>query len=239
MKTFDVYEHDVAAYINNLDIAVTAERPKVSTKFSDILLTLGDINTWLEVKMNHTDNLANPRIFFDGQKWDTTYTMKSAKKAVDIMNKSSKAKDFINAIAKFSGIKNLKIPTTKTGLKDKNAVPLAVMKEFFAQPGINRYITSIPDVDLGSIIRDHYLNNKAEPAYYMQAGDDFYMIDSKNPFNVPSDVPLLEGSGPFKVRVATRSSYCEVQAEIKITHMPPSPYSLKPGTNKKNPFLGM
>jgi hypothetical protein len=72
----------------------------------------------------------------------------------------------------------------------------------------------------------------------MQAGDDFYMISKKDPLGIGSHrLPVLSGFGDFKVRVATRSDFYEVQAEIKITKMPNSDYSLKPGTRKKNPFL--
>lgn len=236
----DKYEKEVADNINKMNKGVKAERPRVSTKYSDVLITLdGGEQSWLEVKMNHTDNLANPRIFYDGSKWDTTYSMQAAKKAVDIMNKSQDAKNFIKAIAEFAEITRPQIPTTKTGLKKPQAVPLAKMKEFFSQPGINRYITALPNVDLGAVVTDHYLNNKAEPAYYMQAGDDFYMVGNTNPLKLPNDIPKLSGTGPFKVRVATRSAYYEVQAEIKIAKMPDSKYSLKPGTRKKNPFKGL
>ena len=232
----DRYEKDVADYINNTK-GWSAERPKVSTKYSDVLVKSDDgEQSWLEVKMNHTDNLANPRIFFDGKKWATTYTMKSAHKAVEIMNNSDNAKTFMKGIAEFSGIKNPKIPTTKTGLKDKDAVPLSVMKEYFSQPGINRYLESIPNVNLGEVITDHYLNNKAEPAYYMQAGDDFYMVGNMNPLKLKGNIPKLSGIGAFKVRVATRSQYYEVQAELKIMKMPDSKYSLKPKSRKKNPL---
>lgn len=237
-KRADQYEKDVADYLNGMD-GLTAERPRVSTKYSDVLVTLdGGEQSWVEVKMNHTDNLSNPRIFYDGRRWDTTYTMKAAKRSVEIMNDSEDAKTFIEAISDFSGIKNPHIPTTKRGLKHSKAIPLSVMKEYFAQPGINRYLTSLPNVNLGEVITDHYLNNKAEPAYYMQAGDDFYMVGGTNPLKLPRDIPKLSGTGPFKIRVATRSAYYEVQAELKIAKMPDSPYSIKPGTRKKNPFKG-
>jgi len=238
-KASDKYEKEIADFINKMGGQFTAERPKVSTKYSDVLVSSeGGEQSWLEVKMNHTDNLANPRIFYDGRKWDTTYTMQSAHKAVELMNKSASAKQFIKSIAEFSGIKTPKIPTTKGGMKDKNAVPLNVMKEFFAQPGINRYLHSEADVDLGAVITDHYLNNKAEPAFYMQAGDDFYLVGRTNPLKLKGagSIPLLSGRGAFKVRVATRSSYYEVQAELKIIKMPDSKYSLKPKSTKKNPF---
>ena len=231
----DQYEKNVADYINTLK-GINAERPKVSAKYADVRLKRGGTTTWLEVKMNHTDNLSNPRIFFDGSKWNTTYDTPAAKFAVKNINKSKQAKDFIAAIAKFSGIKNPKIPTTKSGLKDPNAIPLDVMKKYFSQSGINRYIMSIDDVNLGKLVTDHYLLGKAEPAQYMQAADDFYMIGKSNPLKVPNNVPVLSGTGPFKIRIATRSQFYEVQAEVKITKMPSSKYSLKPGSKKKNPF---
>jgi hypothetical protein len=72
----------------------------------------------------------------------------------------------------------------------------------------------------------------------MQAGDDFYLISKTNPLKL-TGVPLLSGSGDFKVRVATRSEFYEVQAEIKIKKMPNSKYSVAPGTKKTNPFMNM
>jgi hypothetical protein len=230
----DRYEEEVASFINGLP-GMTAERPKVSSAYSDVRLTKDGNVTWLEVKMNHTDNLSNPRVFFD-KEWKTTYTTPAAAFMVKELNKSKEAVAFVKAIGEFAGIKNPKIPTSKSGLKDPKAIPLDVMKAFFAQPGVNRYIMSVDNVDLGKLVTDHYLKGKAEPAHYMQAADDFYKIGKTNPFKVPSGVPILSGTGPLKVRVSTRSSFYEVQAEIKIQHMPSSKFSLMPGTKKKNPF---
>jgi len=59
----DRYEKDVADTLNKIK-DVTAERPKVSTAYADIRVTAQNGNTsWIEVKMNHTDNLGNPRVF--------------------------------------------------------------------------------------------------------------------------------------------------------------------------------
>ena len=157
------------------------------------------------------------------------------------MNKSAQAKKFIKDFAKFSGIpeKQIKIPTTKSGLKEPGAVPLAVMKAYFDTPGVNRYIANEEGQDLGALVTEHYTIGKTEPAYYMQAGDDFYRISNKNPLKMDTKIPLLKGTGDFKVRVATRSEFYEVQAEIKIDEMPDSKYSVAPGTKKLNPFLTM
>lgn len=237
----DAYEASVAKNINSIP-GVVAKRPPGDTALSDVLIEQYNrkkVHEWVEVKMNHTDNLSNPRVFYDKGKWQTTYKTPAAKAAVDILNKSKQAQDFIKNISKFSGIpvKQIKIPTSKTGLKEEGAVPLKVMKMYFDQPGINRYIANQEKYNLGKLVTEHYTKGKKEPAYYMQAADDFYLISKTNPLDLHSDIPVLSGVGDFKVRVSTRSEFYEVQAEIKITNMPNSKYSVKPGTKKKNPFL--
>lgn len=233
----DKYERDVAMHINNMR-GITAERPSVGTDYPDVKLTIERMSTWLEVKMSHTDNLSNPRVFYKNGKWQTTYKTPAALEAVSILNESPQTRDFLDKLSKFSGIplKDIKIPTTKGGLKEPGAVPLAVMKMYFQQPGVNRYIANKENFNLGKVVTDHYTIGKTEPAYYMQAGDDFYKISNKNPFKLNGNIPLLTGKGDFKVRVSTRSDFYEVQAEIKIMDMPNSKYSVKPGTKKLNPF---
>lgn len=234
----DKYEKDVAANINSIP-GVKAERPSVGVDYPDVRVQYNNQKTWVEVKMNHTDNLSNPRVFYKNGKWQTTYKTPAAAAAVDILNQSTQTKQFLQDIAKFSGIPlaQLKIPTTKGGLNEPGAVPLAVMKMYFDQPRVNRYIANKENFDLGQVVTEHYTVGKTEPAYYMQAGDDFYKISNKDPLNIGDKLPLLKGMGDFKVRIATRSEFYEVQAEIKIKEMPSSKYSLKPNTNKLNPFL--
>ena len=172
-------------------------------------------------------------------KWKTTYTTPAAKQAVDILNASPFSRQFINNISSFSGIPayKIKLPTTKSGLKEDGAVPLDVMKQYFSQPNVNRYIANQENYNLGKLVTEHYTEGKKEPAYYMQAGDDFYLISKADPLKLGYRIPTLSGFGDFKVRVSTRSEFYEIQAEIKITKMPNSDFSLKPGTRKKNPFL--
>lgn len=236
----DKFEKDVAEEVNRIP-GITASRPSVGTDYSDVKVQYKNIKTWLEVKMSHKDNLSNPRVFYEDGKWQTTYKTPAAKAAVDILNNSKQAKQFIKDISEYSGIplKQIKIPTTKSGLKEPGAVPLHVMKSFFDRPGVNRYIANEEGQDLGALVTEHYTIGKAEPAYYMQAGDDFYRISNKNPLKLDAKIPLLKGKGDFKVRVATRSEFYEVQAEIKIDEMPNSKYSVAPNTKKLNPFLTM
>jgi len=238
----DKYEKDVADNINSIP-GVTATRPPGATDLSDVKITSYNNRridkVWVEVKMSHTDNLSNPRVFYSDGKWQSTYKTPAAAEAVKILNSSAKAKQFIKDISKYSGIpeKVIKIPTSKGGLNEPGAVPLHVMKSYFSQSNVNRYIANEPGMNLGALVTRHYLEGKREPAYYMQAGDDFYMIGKGNPLGLNTAIPVLSGEGDFKVRVSTRSQFYEVQAEIKITKMPDSKYSVKPGTAKKNPFL--
>lgn len=239
----DLFEANVAKAINKV-AGISAVRPTADTALSDVLIKKFNNKAlskpvWVEVKMNHTDNLSNPRVFYAKGKWQTTYKTPAAKAAVDILNASGEAKKFITSIAKYSGIPISKIivPTNKGMLSDPNAVPLEVMRSYFEKPGVNRYIANQQNYNLGKLVTDHYTIGKKEPAYYMQAGDDFYLISKANPLGLSKDIPVLSGRGDFKVRVATRSEFYEVQAEIKIKNMPHSSFSVKPGTAKKNPFL--
>jgi hypothetical protein len=232
----DAFEKAVATNIDSFP-GVEASRPPGNTKLSDVLITK-PARAWLEVKMNHTDNLSNARVYYKDGSWQTTYTTPAARAATNILNSSKDAKNFIAGISKFSGIpmRSIKIPTTLGGLSEEGAVPLHTMKAYFNQPGVNRYIANEENYNLGKLVTEHYTEGKLEPAHYMQAGDDFYLISSKNPLRLPTSIPLLEGNGNFKVRVSTRSRFYEVQTEIKIVKMPYSKYSVAPGTSKLNPF---
>ena len=139
----DKYEKDVATNVNKIP-GVKAVRPPGDTAYADVKITYNKVSHWMEVKMNHTDNLSNPRVYYENGKWKTTYKTPSAKAAVDILNSDPKTKIFLKSISAFSGIpfKSLKIPTTKGGLKEEGAVPLEVMKRFFDQPNVNRYIAN-------------------------------------------------------------------------------------------------
>lgn len=233
----DKYERDVASYINSLP-GVKAERPVVGTDYPDVLVEYNGKKTFIEVKMSHTDNLSNPRLYFANGKWQSSYQTPVARYAEDILNNSFEAKKFLDNISKYSGIPQqyLKIPTTRSGIKEEGAVPLHIMKDFFNKYSINKYIANKANQDLGKIVTEHYTAGKTKPANYLQAGDDFYRIGKEDPFNLGLKIPELKGNGDFKVRISTRSEFYEIQAEVKIKTMPYSPYSLKPGTRKLNPF---
>jgi hypothetical protein len=233
----DQYEVAVARWINRTSEEIAAVRPKVSVAFSDIYLTKpGYESVWLEVKTDHTDNLSNPRVFFDKQ-WQTNYVSLSAKVTVDILNTQRETREFIRTLSEFAEIplEQLKIPTSKAQFKGApGVVPIDVLKEYFEVIASNRYIANVVNYDIGALITADYAERNV---HYMQAGDDFYIIGETNPFSLPDDIPIIEGTGDFKIRISTRADFSEVQAELKLASLPRSQYSCKPNTEKLNPFI--
>lgn len=63
---------------------------------------------------------------------------------------------------------------------------------------------------LEKVLAKHYLEGKAEPAQYIQIGDNFFLLD---PLNNPlgfEDVPTIKGNGMLNVRFTTRSEFYEI-----------------------------
>tara|TARA_B100000676_G_scaffold235550_1_gene235292 strand:- start:273 stop:1025 length:753 start_codon:yes stop_codon:yes gene_type:complete len=241
----ELYEIDVAREIDNgLPEGFNATRPKVSSKYSDILIT-GPSSTWVEVKMNHTDNLHNIRYFYDDGMWQVKPDAKS--RATDALlkeiNKSPNIKDWVADIKKYMAEKysfdpdKLSMYSTKTERSQPHSVSPEQMKEYLAtQPTKN--IGETINVDIGYIATLHYNFGKAEPAYYMQTGDDFYRIGGKDPLGLGNEIPLFKtGSNRIMLRVGSRTGNFELQSELKAKSVSrSSKYSVAPGTKKLNPF---
>lgn len=239
----DYYEVAVADGIDALP-GVDAIRPSASTKYADVYITMGNKKSWLEVKMNHTDNLGNTRVSYVDGKWTAAAPLDPVKNfAIEYLTKDLETQRFLKDIANFAGIpdwKNMTVPSTQGFLKNKNAVSYEKMKEYMSKR--TQYILDVKNVDLGVLVTRHYLEAKKEPAHYMQAGDDFYLIGKANPLGLPRDIPELGRPGvcmgSFRMRIGIRGSkpFYEIQPEIKILNMPKSPYSALPSSKKKNPF---
>lgn len=207
-----------------------------NTKYSDIFVSSGNKQAWIEVKMNHSDNLPNPRFFYDGKSWGSTYDTPAAKIMVKLLNESPESKKFIGEIKAFTKIKS---PKMGSGFdkNDPSYVGLDKLRKFFAGKN-DQYFFRKEGVDVAKIVAAHYTSGKAEPAQYIQTGDDFYLFGPSNPMGLPAGIPVLKGKGAVKARFSMRSSAYEIQAEIKfdtktIQH---SAYSILPGSKKKNPF---
>jgi len=243
----DAFEQSVATSINSQfkNKGITAVRPPADTSLPDVLVSVSDVgDSFIEVKMSHTDNLANPRVFYDGSKWVTTYKTPVAKYAVDLLNSSDQAAAFINDLKKFVRKDTIKLSTTRAGIREKGTVTLDQMVKFVTKRG-SRYVVTEPDVNLGKLVTQHYTQGKSQAAHYLQAKDDFYMIGNADALGLNSanggKIPTLSGTGEFKVRVSTRSEFYEIQTELKIKHYDPasSPYSVLKGSKKINPFTAL
>ncbi len=270
MKPSDQYELDVAAYIDKSGVkGLSAERPKVSTSFSDVRIVYNrpaqkassgkpakkavSVKTWLEVKMNHTDNLMNLRLSYVGGAWkiesEDSATSPGAISLANEINNDPQAKAWLQALrdwltnnkkanTRFTGDPdNFTLFSTKTRRKgDPNTVSPETMKLFLSTRP-NKNICSIADFDIGKIVTLHYLKGKAEPAHYMSAGDDFYRLGRSNPLKIPN-VPEFAGRNRLVFRVGDRTGNFELQPEVKLlsSQARHSIYSVKPKTGKKNPF---
>jgi hypothetical protein len=224
------------------DMGYDASRPKVDSTYSDVLVKYKGKKVWIEVKMNHTDNLGNTRASWDGKNWVSAPEkrgplagkMGPLKVYIAKMLKAH-AKDFVSKITAATG--KSKINTNKgPQQKDKDTISHEEMKAFMATQK-DQYIVTVPGQNLGAVVRDHYAKGgKTEAAYYLQAGDDFYRLSNEDPLGVAKDVPMFSGKGDFRMRVGIRTGMYEIQPEVKVKSMENSPYSIKPGTRKKNPF---
>lgn len=233
----DEFEQRVANDLNKIS-HINAKKSNAGTKFGDVIVIDKniDVRSWIEVKMNHTDNFCNVRVFYNNG-WKTTYNSPIANFATKTLNKSKRAKKFINDIENFSNKHPPVIPTTKGGLEHENAVQLKVMQNYFNQPNTSKWIHINEDIDMGALVTYHYIKGKNEPVYYLQAADDFYKIGNVNPLNLPNSVPTLKGRGMFKVRISLREIFYEVQVDMRIKNMLSSDYSVLLNSHKKNPFV--
>ncbi|NDB62208.1 hypothetical protein EB001_27780 [bacterium] len=269
MKPSDQYEHDVAKYIDGSVKGFSADRPKVGTNYSDIEIIYTSpatkavkgkpakksvtVKTWLEVKMNHTDNLMNLRLSYVNGSWkiesEDSASSPGAISLAQQINSDPEAKEWIDAMrtwlstekkakTRFNGDpKNFSLYSTKTPRKgDPNSVEPETMKLFLSTRK-NKNICVIPNFDIGKVVTLHYLRGKAKPAHYMSAGDDFYCLGPSNPLKIPN-VPTFKGKNRLVFRVGDRTGNYELQPEVKIlgSQAVHSMYSVKPRSGKKNPF---
>lgn len=218
---------------------LTAERPVASTKYPDVLLNYGGEEIWVEVKMNHTDQLGSPRFFYQDGQWRST-TPGLAQDLCKILDEDEQTQEFIALVKKVTKKKNPYLKDT-LGSDDPNFVTLEDMQNIKQIWG-NGYIYKNDNIEMGKLVRKHY-SAKAAPASYIQAGDDFYLL-TKDRLNLvePNQrvhgykMPILGGKGNLRVRFSLRSKKYEILAEIKITLVPESPFSVLPGSDKIDPF---
>ena len=257
MSTSSDYEDAVAANIHNATKGVIGIRHKSGiqsmTSYPDVEVKYKGISTWVEVKMNHTDNLMNPRFKYVAGKWAVSGVDSVAiQELTQIFNTSKDAKMWVDELRSF-----IKDPKNKyqgnpaemtihslvgDRAKDKNSVPLITMKKFLASRP-NKNIFKIENIDVGSLVTKHYTKGKSAAALYVSSGDDFYRFGNKNPFKFTlKEAPVFKGTNGITYRIGDRSSNFEIMVEVKlknISAMGSSACSVKPGSSKPNPFSNL
>lgn len=264
-KLSDDYEDFIADSINSLskDGMYFAERPTRNTKFSDVRVERSDgVTSWVEVKMTRRADLGSPRVYYSDYEggWCTTYKTPAAAFTVNLLNDSDEAKQWIMDLKVWlcSELKSSKddrllrttcrhkndghytpcdlkiiLPTTSGGLSLKGAIPVDVIQKFASDHSRNilKY-----EGDITSVVENHYLKGKQEPAHYIQIVDDLFRIGDDNPFNWK--VPKLSiPSGYIIVRISIRGDKLyEIQVDIKSNSHCSSDYSLSLDSNKMRPF---
>lgn len=157
------------------------------------------------------------------------------------LDASAEAQYFIDALSKQTGIdkKKLYLSPYKAEIKKADIPGIVTLEQLneYAQNNGRYIMKQDPYVGIDKVLAKHYLTGKAEPAQYVQIGDNFFMLDKRNNPLGFTDVPTIKGNGILNVRFTTRSEFYEIQAEIKFSKssLKPSPVSFKPGSLKSVP----
>lgn len=245
---------------------IRAVRPRVNTTYSDVYIQYipkGQSNwneSWLEIKMNHTDNLTNVRMLYKNGLWQCKTKALPTNLACSWMNEpGSKASKFIDELVQFMNSNhpragggdwtpnNIEIYSTKTDRENsKNAVTYEQLFDFVKKVRKSGYIFDATGINVAEIACKYYTSEnegegKAVAAYYLQTGDDLFRLSSKNPLGWEyfNELPEFKDFyGDFKVRVGTRSDNHEIMPELKVYRksVSASKFSLKPGSKKRLPF---
>src|SRR4051812_21057369 len=97
-KRSDKHEQYVASSLTLIN-GVIAERPVKGTDYSDVLVGYKNKSAWLEVKMSHSDNLVNSRVYYEQKAWKTRYSTPVAGIIVKELNKSESSRDFVLSLS--------------------------------------------------------------------------------------------------------------------------------------------
>ena len=211
-------------------------------------LTYNSNVSWMEIKCNHSDNLASTRVFWNGpeKKWDVSLGKTGMnpikQKMMEVLNEGEgkeQADDFLEKICQLTGKQKyqLIIPTNKSQLKSEYSVTFDQLKEYH-QTYENQYFVKIDKVDIGPIISEQYSFGKAAPVGYLQVADDFYALADCFSLKKRYNIPDFESVGSFNFRFLFRETkrWIELIPELKSKEYTPSPFSCLNYKEKINPF---
>ena len=258
----DLHEIAVANYMQEVGAGLyECTRPVASTSYSDIkVIGPGGNKAWVEVKMNHTDNLYNARVHFkDGVFIPTGGKDSSTRQWVlKELNSNVDVKRWINDLKAYLNRDKVDIITrTKAGSselrtrneEDKDGYPFESKKssDLVSYPEMdsylrkqgNAYLFKKQGFDITKLVEKHYTEGNSEPAQYIQTGADFLLLGGSNPLGLV-DIPRFGAMGNFAMRIGMRRSGegMEIQPELKISKIrTKSTFGVDPRKPKNNPLL--
>ena len=141
-------------------------------------------NVWIEVKLNKYSDYGNPSFKYQDGQWSCTTSEEEDPLAGFFLKAiSDNTEKFISFCKDFLGTEDIKLPTDLTpelvqAWKDSGSVD--------DTENDTQFITEKIRIDgFGEMISRYYSSQKLEPVYYIQVGDDLYLIDRKyNPLDL-------------------------------------------------------
>jgi hypothetical protein len=216
---------------------------KNGVKKSDVILSIsGGIDSAVEVKTNITDNLVNPRMGYQngvGGGWH--FVVKNNDKnvgsfATSLMENDDRCNKFLDKLQKFTKRSQIKLSSRKSDQNSCSFVGIEEMRKFYSDGNMTDQYIYKSKVNASEVLQDWCVEGKR--CDYIQIADNFFRLTKSDPLDLV-DVPVLDCTGTFHVRVSLRTKFYEIQPEVKLhkKEFIESPYSLQPNTDKTNPLV--
>ena len=141
-------------------------------------------NVWIEVKLNKFSDYGNPSFKYEDGEWTCTTSEEDDPLAGFFLKAiSENSERFISFCKDFLGTDDIKLPTDLSP---------ELVRAWKASGSVDdtendtQFITEKIRINgFGEMISRYYASQKAEPVYYIQIGDDLYLIDRKyNPLDL-------------------------------------------------------
>ncbi len=219
----------VKQWLSDVGYPFTVSRPEEDMKFySDVCISNGESNVWIEAKANDAANLGCPSFKYQDGEWSCTTTDGAvADYMLDILKENSG--EFIDFARDVLG-REPELPADLPDIMD------AWTETHSFDSGTKEgklYLFDAVKIDkLGEKVTKFYQTAKREPAYYIQVADDLYILDKRwNPLNLKTKdgKDLLQfkdvfrsGTAWFRAKGGYKTSvdkyYYSIVVDVKADH---------------------
>ena len=200
------------------DLEVEHYEESDSKYHSDVYITnpKNGKQVWIEVKLNKYANLGGLSFKYDQGNWTCTTAEEDNPLNLfylDLLNKNGQK--FIDFCKDYLRTDDIKLPTD---INDDLLNAWKISGNITDTEKETQFITNkLPIEEFGLVIEKFYQTTKEEPVYYIQVGDDLYIIDSQfNPLDLytQNGTPLKSISEAYRLgRVQFRIKAMNVNGE--------------------------